>query len=80
MPTASITASQDAAVATSVATASGGGPAASAALPARIRLEICANLVPARMASTTRQIPPATRKRFPPDRRLPSGWEGIDTE
>ncbi len=45
LPTVSNTESQVPCVATSVPTASGGGPAASAAFPASMRLEICANLV-----------------------------------
>jgi hypothetical protein len=71
LPTASNTESQTAPVATSLPIASGGGPAACAALPERISMEICANLVPASTPRTSRQITAAMTNRLTFDRRCP---------
>src|SRR3954470_18139558 len=81
LPTASSSEPQTAAVATSVATATGGGPAASAILPALMSEEICANFTPARTAMITRQIPAAMRNRLKFESRLPPGsWDSSEID
>ncbi len=61
-------------LATAVPTAWGGGPAACAALPKRIKDEICANFVPASTPITASEIPAAMRIRMRFEMPRPTVW------
>src|SRR6185369_271550 len=74
LPTDSRTDSQAPASARAVPTASGGGPAAWAALPNRINDEICANFVPASTPITSSKRPAAMTKRMTFEMRRCAAW------